>query len=118
MNRPPAYIPILLSEVEQEQRHSGNGDREAIVMGAGLCDGEGERAYTGYVPHIIRKVSASVFNLRRFGIFFFAETSAAMFLPKRPETSAMCIMLGGEDTHPWSATNLGNPILATIPVDQ
>ena len=40
-----AYIPILLSEVEQEQRPSGNGDREAIVVGAGLCDGEGERAY-------------------------------------------------------------------------
>ena len=40
-----AYIPILLSEVEQEQRPSWNGDREAIVVGAGLCDGEGERAY-------------------------------------------------------------------------
>ena len=39
-----AYIPILLSEVEQEQRLRGNGDREAIVVGAGLCDGEGERA--------------------------------------------------------------------------
>ena len=34
-----AYVPILLSEVEQEQRLSGNGDREAIVVGAGLCDG-------------------------------------------------------------------------------
>ena len=43
-----AYVPILLSEVEQEQRSSRNGDREAIVMGAGLCDGEGERAYTAY----------------------------------------------------------------------
>ena len=32
-----AYIPILLSEVEQEQRPSGNEDREAIVLGAGLC---------------------------------------------------------------------------------
>ena len=41
-----ADVPILLSEVEQEQRPSGNGDREAIVVGAGLCDGEGERAYT------------------------------------------------------------------------
>ena len=31
----------------------------------------------------------------------------------------MCIiMLGGEDTHPWSATNVGNPILATSPVDE
>ena len=45
-----AYVLILLSEVEQEQRTSGNGDREAIVVGAGLCDGEGERAYTEYVP--------------------------------------------------------------------
>ena len=48
-----AYVPILLSEVEQEQRHSGNGDREAIVEGAGLCDGEGERAYIAYAPHYI-----------------------------------------------------------------
>ena len=46
-----AYIPILLSEVEQEQRPSGNRDREAIVVGPGLCDGEGERAYTTYAPH-------------------------------------------------------------------
>ena len=46
-----AYVPILLSEVEQEQRPSGNGDREAIVVGAGLCYGEGERAYTAYAPH-------------------------------------------------------------------
>ena len=45
-----AYIPILLSEVEQEQRPSGNGDLGAIVVGAGLCDGEGERAYTAYAP--------------------------------------------------------------------
>ena len=45
-----AYIPILLSEVEQEQRPSGNEDREVIVVGAGLCDGEGERAYTAYAP--------------------------------------------------------------------
>ena len=46
-----AYIPILLSEVEQGQRLSGNEDREAIVVGAGLGDGEGERAYTAYAPH-------------------------------------------------------------------
>ena len=44
------YVPILLREVEQEQRPNGNGDREAIVVGAGLCDGEGERAYTEYAP--------------------------------------------------------------------
>ena len=43
-----AYVPILLSEVKQEQRPCGNRDREAIVVGAGLCDGEGERSYTEY----------------------------------------------------------------------
>ena len=48
-----AYVSVLLSEVEQEQRPSGNGDREAIVVGAGLCDGEGERAYTVYDPIFI-----------------------------------------------------------------
>ena len=41
-----AYVPILLSEVEHEQRPSGNGDREAIVVEAGLSDGDDERAYT------------------------------------------------------------------------
>ena len=45
-----AFVPILLSEVEQAQRPSGIGDREAIVVGACLCDGEGERAYTAYAP--------------------------------------------------------------------
>ena len=44
-----AYVPIFLIEVEQEQRPSGNGDREAIVVGAGLCDSEDERAYTVYI---------------------------------------------------------------------
>ena len=47
-----AYVLILLSEVEQEKRPSGNGDREAIVVGAGLCDGEGERAYTEDAPNL------------------------------------------------------------------
>ena len=46
-----AYIPILLSEIEQGQRPSRNEDREAIIVEAGLCDGEGERAYTAYAPH-------------------------------------------------------------------
>ena len=48
-----AYVPILLSEFEQEQRPSGYRDREAIVVGARLCDREGERAYTVYDPHFI-----------------------------------------------------------------
>ena len=35
----------------------------------------------------------------------------------RHQSSAMCIiMLGGEDTHPWSATKVRNPIPATIPI--
>ena len=35
----------------------------------------------------------------------------------RRQSSAMCIiMLGGEDTHPWSATKVGNHIPANIPV--
>ena len=45
-----AYVPILLSEIEQEQKPSGNGECEAIVVGAGLCDAEGERAYIVYDP--------------------------------------------------------------------
>ena len=48
-----AYVPILLSEVKQEQKPSENGDREAIVVGAGLCDGEGEREYTIYGPVLV-----------------------------------------------------------------
>ena len=31
-----AYVPTLLRVVEDEQRLSGNGDREAIVVGVGL----------------------------------------------------------------------------------
>ena len=62
-----SYVPILLSEVEQKQRPSGNGDREAIVVGAGLCDGEGERAYTEYA-HIkwekINNYELLLFELR------------------------------------------------------
>ena len=46
----PVLFPILLSEVQQERRRSGNGDREAIVVEAGLCEGEGEREYTVYDP--------------------------------------------------------------------
>ena len=34
----------------------------------------------------------------------------------RHQSSAMCIIILGKDTHPWSATNVGNSILATIPV--
>ena len=55
-----AYIPILLNEDLQEQRSSGNGDREAIVVGAGLCDFEGVRAYTVYDPILfLRRYSSS-----------------------------------------------------------
>ena len=47
-----SYIPILLSEVEQEQRPSGNGDREAIVVGAGLCAVRAS-VHTPHMPHIM-----------------------------------------------------------------
>ena len=63
-----AYVPILLSEVEQEQRHSGNGDHEAIVVGAGLCVGEGERAYTVCDP--ILGVQKYLKYFKRFAGFF------------------------------------------------
>ena len=71
-----AYVPILLSEVEQEQRPSGYGDREAIVVGAGHCDGEGERAYTVYDlllggERLIGVDSSGInsqFNLKQIGI--------------------------------------------------
>ena len=52
-----------------------------------------------------------------FFSFYFFFLSDIMDL--RHQLSAMCIiMLGGEDTQPWSATKVGNPIPATIPVDQ
>ena len=73
-----AYIPILLSDVEQEQRPSGNGDREAIVVGARLCDGEGERAYTGYAPHIIRHIS-NYFSLRLYNVVNSVITDRKMY---------------------------------------
>ena len=47
---PAAHNPNLLIEVEQEQRSSGNGDRGAIVVAVGLCDGEPECAYIVYDP--------------------------------------------------------------------
>ena len=55
-----AYVPILLSEVKQEQRPSGNGHREAIVVVAGLCNGEAS-VLTSDMPHIIFSVSKSLF---------------------------------------------------------
>ena len=46
-------------------------------------------------------------------VYFFSSLSDIMDL--RHQSSAMCIMLGGEDTHPRSATKVGDPIPATIP---
>ena len=54
-----AYIPILLSVVEQKQRPSGNGDREAIVVEAGLYDGEGE-GHTPCMTHIRWRIVHSI----------------------------------------------------------
>ena len=62
--KPSDHLSILLSEVEQEQRPSGNGDREAIVVVAGLCDGEGERAYIASAPHYILAFRTNIRSLR------------------------------------------------------
>ena len=86
-----ANVSILLSEVEQEQRPSGNGDHEANVVEAGLCDGEGERAYTAYAPHYnIFASRTNIFSFledvsatKTFRRQFVAETFAAMLSPKR-----------------------------------
>ena len=56
-----AYVPILLSEFEQEQRQSGNGEREAIVVGAGLCDGE-TSVHTSHRSHIIFSLSEHILD--------------------------------------------------------
>ena len=65
-----AYVPILLREVELEQRPSGNGVHEAIVVGAALCDGEGDREYTAYAP--LYNIFAS-----RTNVFSFLEDVSA-----------------------------------------
>ena len=56
------YVPILLSEVEQVQRPRENGDREAIVVEACLCDSEGERAFTIYDPVLGGKMYLKYFK--------------------------------------------------------
>ena len=44
------FVPILhhakRSRTGAKTLLSGTGDRQVIVVGAGLCDGEDERAYT------------------------------------------------------------------------
>ena len=59
--QPPgaAYIPIVLSEVEQEQRTSGNGDREAtmrvfVTMRASV--------HTSHMPHILFLLSEHILD--------------------------------------------------------
>ena len=53
----------LLPCPKQEQRPGGNGDREAIVVGAGLCGVEGERACTAYAPRL-RGIRSNEIDLR------------------------------------------------------
>ena len=63
-------------------------------MGAGLCAGEGERAYTAYAPHYnifasrtnVFSFSEDVSATKTFRRHFVAETSAAILSPKRPES--------------------------------
>ena len=56
-----ALSQVTIYQVEQEQKPSENGDREAIVVGAGLCDGEGERGYIAYA-HIIFSLSEHILD--------------------------------------------------------
>ena len=59
------------------------------------------------------KTGMSKVSFLNFFLFF----SLSDIINLRHQSSAMCIiMLGGEDTHPWSATKVGNSIPATIPV--
>ena len=56
-----------------------------------------------------------------FPVTFFSTVSHPLsdIMDLHHQSSVMCIfMLGVEDTHPWSATKVGNPIPATIPEDQ
>ena len=52
-------------EVKQEQRLSGNRDRKASVVVAGLCDGEGECDHTLYDPILVGKKYLKVLNASR-----------------------------------------------------
>ena len=68
----------------------------------------------GKEPHTSHYPSRAVTNP---GNHFFPLSD---IMDLRHQSSAMCIIMleGGEDTHPWSATKVGDPIPATIPVDQ
>ena len=73
------------------------------------------RLYMDGTFRVVNFPIVQLYSVHAFIIFFF-PLSGIMDL--RHQSSAMCIiMLGGEDTHPWSATNVGNPIPDTIPVD-
>ena len=63
----PIIAFVTNPEVEQEQKPRENEDREAVVVGAGLCDGEGERAYTA---------NSGRFGKRRLGKNIAADVSA------------------------------------------
>ena len=56
-----AYIPILPSEVEQEQRPSGNGDREAIVVELVFATVRAS-VHTSHMPHIIFSLSEHILD--------------------------------------------------------
>ena len=43
----PLMFPSCYSRSNRSKDLKRNGDPEAIVVGAGLCDGEGDLAYTG-----------------------------------------------------------------------
>ena len=43
----PLMLPSCYARSNRSKNLAGNEDREEIVVEAGLCDGEGERAYIG-----------------------------------------------------------------------
>ena len=49
-----------------------------------------------------------------FSRIFFSVFPLSDIMELRHQSSAMCIIMLGVDTHPWSATKVGNPIPATI----
>ena len=57
-------VPLMFPSCyvrSKDQRSTAKGVREAIVLGADICDGEGERAYTVYDPRLfLRRYSRSI----------------------------------------------------------
>ena len=72
---------------------------------------------TKFLIQKTRFISFSTVHPKPEFFSFLSFFSLSYIMNLRHQSSAVCIiMLGGEDTHPWSATKVGDPIRATIPV--